>query len=80
MLKNLSLKLWSFIFSPRVLFFAVLAIITFTAFYKISDKMSIHFQLRHTECISIYSLNTSMISKYGIFFSLTIKRHFFKTN
>ena len=76
MLKNLSLKLWSFIFSPRVLFFAVLAIITFTAFYK----MSIHFQLMHTECISIYSLNISMISKYRIFFSLTIKRHFFKTN
>ena len=65
MLKNLSLKLWSFIFSPRVSFFAVLAIITFTAF----DTMSTYFQLMHTECISIYSLNISMISKYRIYFS-----------
>lgn len=58
MLKIPSLKLWSLIFSSRVLFFAVLAIITFTAF----DTMSTDFQLMHTECIStcIYSLNISM--------------------
>jgi len=58
MLKIRSLKLWSLIFSSRVLFFPVLAIITFTTF----DTMSTHFQLMHTECIStcIYSLNISI--------------------